>query len=128
MSPVRDLPLSAEKETSFMKPTVLKPIVQTTSKACPSGEKVTGRVTARVPIRLRAKINEMMEEDAVGYRAPMEVTHILKLPGGCYYPVCPRCKSSVDREYMRYCDRCGQKLGWKRIKEAIIVYPGYGKE
>ena len=30
------------------------------------------------------------------------------------YPVCPRCKTTMEREYMAYCSRCGQKLDWSR--------------
>jgi hypothetical protein len=127
MSPVRELPMSAEKETSFMKPAVLKPIVHNSSKVCPSRETKSGRVTARIPIRLRLKKKEIVEEDAISYRTPMEVTQILKLKSGNLYPVCPRCKITVDREYMKFCDRCGQRLGWAEIKDAIIVYPGFNR-
>ena len=127
MSPVRELPMSAEKETSFMKPVVLKPIVRTTAKVRPSTNYKTGRVTAKVPIRLRIRAKKILEEDASHYRVPMEVTKILKLKSGNLYPVCPRCKITVDREYMKFCDRCGQRLGWAEIKDAIIVYPGFNR-
>jgi hypothetical protein len=127
MSPVRELPMSAEKETPFMKSAVLKPIVRNSSKVCPSRETKSGRVTARIPIRLRLKKKEIAEEDAISYRTPMEVTRILKLKSGNLYPVCPRCKITVDREYMKFCDRCGQRLGWAEIKDAIIVYPGFNR-
>jgi hypothetical protein len=128
MSPVRELPMSAEKETPFMKSTVLKPIVRNSSKVCPSIETKSGRVAARIPIRLRLKKKEIAEEDAISYRTPMEVTRILKLKSGNLYPVCPRCKITVDREYMKFCDRCGQRLGWAEIKDAIIVYPGFNRK
>ncbi len=65
-------------------------------------------------------------EEALTYRIPMEVTRILKLPSEDCYPVCPRCKITVGREYMHFCDRCGQKLGWSKLKDAVFVYPGYG--
>ena len=110
-----------------MKPAVLKPIVHNSSKVCPSRETKSGRVTARIPIRLRLKKKEIVEEDAISYRTPMEVTQILKLKSGNLYPVCPRCKITVDREYMKFCDRCGQRLGWAEIKDAIIVYPGFNR-
>ena len=110
-----------------MKPVVLKPIVRTTAKVRPATFRKTGRVTARVPIRLRIRAKEILEEDASHYRVPMEVTRILKLKNGDLYPVCPRCKITVDREYMKFCDRCGQRLGWAEIKDAIIVYPGFNR-
>jgi hypothetical protein len=59
---------------------------------------------------------------AVLYRIPIPVTKILVFLHGDSYPVCPRCDCTVDREYMRFCDRCGQRLGWKRIDRAEIIY------
>ena len=110
-----------------MKPIVLKPIVRTTAKVRPSTNYKTGRVMAKVPIRLRIRAKEILEEDVSHYRVPMEVTRILKLKNGDLYPVCPRCRITVDREYMKFCDRCGQRLGWTEIKDAIIVYPGFNR-
>ena len=31
---------------------------------------------------------------------------------GYEYPICPKCRTSLEREYVNYCDRCGQHLGW----------------
>ena len=50
------------------------------------------------------------------------LTEKLKFPSS-YYPVCPRCGISLDREYQSFCDRCGQRLDWKHYKEAQIIYP-----
>lgn len=58
---------------------------------------------------------------AVSYRVPMEVQAIRLLPGGDSYPICPRCGITLDREYMAYCDRCGQHLGWVLIDIATVV-------
>lgn len=55
------------------------------------------------------------------YRVPMDVDAIRLLAGGESYPICPRCGITMDREYMAYCDRCGQRLGWERIDLAAIV-------
>lgn len=59
---------------------------------------------------------------AVSYRIPFSVTKIVKYPttGECY-PICPRCRNSIEREYMRFCDRCGQKLSWYKIDNAKIL-------
>lgn len=27
--------------------------------------------------------------------------------------ICPRCDSLLDREFVRFCDRCGQRLDWR---------------
>lgn len=52
-------------------------------------------------------------EDAVAFRTPFLVTEILLFPNGNTYPLCPRCNQRLGREYMKYCDWCGQRLGWK---------------
>lgn len=52
------------------------------------------------------------EVQALTYRAPMPVICVRLLKKGDSYPVCPRCDSSLDREGVGYCDRCGQRLGW----------------
>ena len=34
---------------------------------------------------------------------------------GCnqdFFPVCPNCGITMEREYQSFCDRCGQKLAW----------------
>ena len=61
--------------------------------------------------------------EAVSYRIPLMVTRVVKLPGyGQIYPQCPRCKKTMDREYMRFCDRCGQKLNWDYLDHAVVIY------
>lgn len=34
------------------------------------------------------------------------------------YYYCPRCDVTLDRDYQAYCDRCGQRLDWRRIDSA----------
>jgi len=64
--------------------------------------------------------------DAVSYRQPMPVREILRTGDDQYFPVCPRCGISIEREYMSYCDRCGQKLSWTRYSTATIIHvPGH---
>lgn len=53
---------------------------------------------------------------------PMLVTELMVFPDGAYY-VCPRCKITLEREFVKFCDRCGQCLDWKRYQNAHIVYP-----
>jgi hypothetical protein len=59
---------------------------------------------------------------AVSYRIAMPVTKMVQYhtSGDCY-PLCPRCRQSMDREYMSYCDRCGQKLSWEQLDNATIL-------
>lgn len=61
------------------------------------------------------------------YRCPMLVRELMVFPTKpehySYY-VCPRCQITVEREFMKYCDRCGQCLDWSRYEQAKIIYPG----
>ena len=40
----------------------------------------------------------------------------------CYF-VCPSCQVTLEREFMAYCDRCGQRLDWKDHGSAKIIFP-----
>ncbi len=63
--------------------------------------------------------------EALLYRLPMAVAEIHVFPrcnGAPAYPVCPRCASTMERECMAFCSRCGQKLDWQRYRRARIVY------
>jgi len=57
---------------------------------------------------------------AEAYRTPMRITHLRKYRNAAYY-VCPRCGITLEREFMAYCDRCGQCLDWKGYRKAIVV-------
>ena len=48
----------------------------------------------------------------LAYRRPMAVTCSRYL-GREAYPVCPRCRRTVAREFQAYSDRCGQRLSWE---------------
>lgn len=59
---------------------------------------------------------------AVSYRIPLPVTRMVRYPmHGYCYPLCPRCGKGMEREYMNFCDRCGQKLSWDRFENAEIL-------
>lgn len=58
--------------------------------------------------------------NAVSYRIPRQVTKCRTYRKGSQstsYPVCPRCGICMEREYMAFCNRCGQKLAWDRFPE-----------
>lgn len=78
----------------------------------------------RVRVTLRQETLERLAKRLVRYRIPMAVTCVMECPGSNYYPVCPGCKRTIEREYMVFCNRCGQKLGWKKYHKARVVYPG----
>lgn len=61
------------------------------------------------------------EAIALTYRQPLKVMQMLLLENGDCFPMCPRCSITLDREYMSYCDRCGQCLEWEGYAKAILV-------
>lgn len=61
--------------------------------------------------------------EAITYRVPLSVTKVIVYRDGTTYPICPRCLMSLDREYMSFCDRCGQKLNWDLLGYAKICHP-----
>lgn len=50
---------------------------------------------------------------------PVAEIHFIRSLGAL--PVCPRCRLTLDREYQRFCDRCGQRLDWSRYDKAIVI-------
>lgn len=60
-------------------------------------------------------------EEELTYRIPMRVTTVRLFGSGDAYAVCPRCQISLDREYMAFCDVCGQKLNWRQFGKAMRV-------
>ena len=62
--------------------------------------------------------------EAVSYRVPIVVSRVRYYGDNDVYPICPRCKLTIDREYMAYCDRCGQRLDWSMIEYARVCYGG----
>lgn len=67
------------------------------------------------------KLKHETPEEALTYRTPLEVTQIIVTEDNYSFPICPRCGISFEREYQAYCDRCGQRLGWKRYGRAKVV-------
>lgn len=62
------------------------------------------------------------------YREVMAIREVMVFPNDDAYYVCPRCYITLEREFMAYCDRCGQHLGWKGYRNAKVVYPGKRKQ
>lgn len=59
---------------------------------------------------------------AASYRIALPVTKLVRYPmRGYCYPLCPRCKKSMEREFISFCDRCGQRLSWDKIDDAQIL-------
>ena len=62
-----------------------------------------------------------MKASAASFRRAMLVTRSRFIRTLGTYPVCPRCKLTLDREYQRFCDRCGQRLDWSRYDNAVVI-------
>ena len=57
----------------------------------------------------------------ITYRTPMMVKDALvfrRWPEDDIYYRCPRCQKLLNREFMAYCDSCGQCLDWSDYKKA----------
>lgn len=65
---------------------------------------------------------KLLPVTAIQYRLPLPVREVRVFPHGDSYPICPRCDKSMPREYMRFCDRCGQRLSWFAYEHARVVY------
>lgn len=65
---------------------------------------------------LTAKLKELE-----GYRLPLAVNEIRLFHNGDVFPVCPRCRVTLNREYQSYCDRCGQHLDWGSFHRALVI-------
>lgn len=59
---------------------------------------------------------------ALSYHKPLSVTKVLVFKNKDSCPLCSRCNISIDHEYMRYCNRCGQSLNRKHFNKAQVVY------
>ena len=75
----------------------------------------------------KAKRSMTLFTNAVSYRIPLPVTKVIAC-ANTTYPICPRCAASLEREYMSFCDRCGQKLNWDLFEHAKVIHPAYKKE
>ncbi len=61
-----------------------------------------------------------------GFRQALPVTEAVVFPfalGNTIYYRCPRCKTTLEREFVSFCDRCGQCLDWKGYKRVKITRP-----
>lgn len=54
------------------------------------------------------------------YRQEMPVID-KRLLSYSYYSVCPRCDTSLERDYVSFCDRCGQHLEWSSYDSACTL-------
>ena len=70
---------------------------------------------------LLEKTQNVVDSEEAAYRLPLAVQEVRVFPDGASYPVCPKCDLTLEREYMNFCDRCGQRLDWKEYEKAVVV-------
>lgn len=58
---------------------------------------------------------------AEAFRCPMYVSQALLFRNGDIFPICPRCQITLEREYQKFCDRCGQALNWDTYSNAQLI-------
>lgn len=63
----------------------------------------------------------MTAAEALRFREAMPVAAIVVYRSQEAFPLCPRCGLPLEREYQNFCDRCGQKLGWRTYAHAEVV-------
>lgn len=84
-------------------------------------------MSSSVPSSVKVKKSKQhyfsVEEQAkeILYRIPKRVTEVRLYVFGSTSAVCPSCSMGLNREYMRFCDYCGQKLSWKCFGQAKIT-------
>ena len=59
------------------------------------------------------------------YRIPMRVKTVCAYKWGAEFPQCPRCGTTMEREYQLFCGRCGQRLNWSRFDECEVRHTGW---
>ena len=64
---------------------------------------------------------QYIDPEEAAYRLPCAVQEVRVFPNGDCYPICPKCNLTLEREYMNFCDRCGQRLDWEGFGEAVEV-------
>ena len=63
-------------------------------------------------------------DEILAFRSPMRVSTIRAFrfsSGLTIFPICPRCQTTMEREYQSYCDRCGQALDWRGFTKAMVI-------
>lgn len=86
-----------------------------------------GRLRARMRrMRMSARIRDdltVLRLHIQPAQQPMEVRELRSYNprSGTAYSICPRCGQAVAREYIRFCELCGQKLSWKEFSKGHVV-------
>lgn len=60
----------------------------------------------------------------LAYRRPKRIKTVVCFANSSLekFAVCPTCGHLLDREYMGFCDVCGQNLSWRNFDCAKVIY------
>lgn len=56
------------------------------------------------------------------YRWPWKVKIVCSYRWGAEFPKCPRCGTTMKREYQLFCNHCGQRLNWSGFDDVEVRY------
>lgn len=56
------------------------------------------------------------------YRWPWKVKIVCSYRWGAEFPKCPRCGTTMEREYQLFCNHCGQRLNWSGFDDVEVRY------
>ena len=59
--------------------------------------------------------------EAVKYQFALITEAVVYYDRSAYFR-CPNCKTTLERDFQQYCDRCGQKLKWPSFQKVKYIY------
>ena len=80
-----------------------------------------GLMSSTFPLALRSSSVVLFPT----YRWPRKVKEVYSFKWGVKFPQCPRCKTTMEREYQLFCNRCGQRLNWRVFDDCKVKYIGW---
>ena len=126
--------VTSEQEAKKTNETLNKQVVRVTkskSKGSPAVSEQWHRYFYVYPhqaarIRMQQNIKEgiAFAKESVSYRMPMPVLRARTINNGDTYSLCPRCDNDIEREYMLYCNCCGQCLDWSMLDYVRSIKSG----
>lgn len=65
--------------------------------------------------------NDFAKESA-SYRTKLPIKELTLYENeNSIYALCPRCKATMEKDYLSFCSSCGQKLSWTNWEKAPII-------
>lgn len=76
----------------------------------------------KIVLQLIERKQILYAKEALAKQEPalVKTAVVFEKEGACFQ--CPHCKTTMEREYQQYCDRCGQKLKWQARRKVHYIY------